>query len=370
MARVGKNIYKRKDGRWEARFFISRKPNGKPLYKSVYGKNCTDVKQKRDQALVRALTAQKTQELRRGLLETIAKDWLEFNQSGKKDSTIARYHSLLRLHIIPYWQGRQIKGINAFEMERYVSELLKSGLSPQMASDIVVLLKSIFKYAERTGYAVVCDFKEISVPKGGKPMRVLTCREQRSFTHFLLCRSNDSALGILLTLYTGLRIGELCALKWGDINLKDRIIRVRHTMQRIKNLSGQGGAKTKVIITEPKSVKSSREIPIPKFLTPFLRKAAAAPNAYILTGSPDRFAEPRALQYRFKKYLRQADAADANFHALRHTFATRAVEQGFDIKSLSEILGHANIQTTLKLYVHPTFEMKRKYMDRLSPKTI
>ena len=136
-------------------------------------------------------------------------------------------------------------------------------------------------------------------------------------------------------------------------------------MQRIKNLSGEGGTKTKIVITKPKSTKSMQEIPIPRFLMSLLRKMVTGSDAYILTGTPDNFVEPRTLQKRFKEYLKKAGVADTNFHALRHTFATRAVEQGFDVKSLSEILGHANVNTTLKLYVHPSFALKRRYMDRL-----
>jgi integrase len=137
-------------------------------------------------------------------------------------------------------------------------------------------------------------------------------------------------------------------------------------MQRIKNMSENAENKTKIIITPPKSQKSVRDIPIPKFLLPFLKAFETPPNAYFLTGSAD-FIEPRTMQNKFKNYLKLAEIKGANFHQTRHTFATNAVEQGFDVKSLSEILGHADVKTTLELYVHPSFKMKRKYMDKLAP---
>jgi len=361
MARTGENIYKRKDGRWEARILISGK------YKSIYGKTYGEVREKRTQALVAALTAQKKQTTKDGLLKTIAENWLETIKNSVKESTFVRYSSLLRLHIVPYWQGWSIRDITTFQAEKYVLSLLTGSLSPKTAVDILILLKSIFKYAERVGFSMVCDFSQITMPKEkNTPMRVLNQREYRELTGFLLENTNFSKLGVLLSLCTGLRIGELCALKWENIDLKDRILQVKHTMQRIQNPSGDGGTKTKIVITEPKSAASVREIPIPKTLMPLLRKMKPDdPTAYFLSGSPGKFIEPRTLQKRFKTYIKSVGIADANYHATRHTFATRAVEIGFDVKSLSEILGHSNVQTTLGLYVHPSFELKRKYMDRV-----
>jgi len=375
MARTGENIYKRKDGRWEARYIASRDHGGKARYKSLYGETYGEVKEKRTQALVAAQAAQETQRCKAGLFETLTANWLEHIQGTAKDSTFAQYLSSIDRHIVPYWQGWQIGEITTVQMERYLSHLLKNGrldgkggLSPKTAADILILLKSVFKYAK--DYPVVCDFEEIQMPKSENPMRVFTRREQRILTDFLLTDIDRSKLGVLLGLYTGPRIGELCALTEKHIGLMDQSLEIRRTMQRIKNLSGEGGTKTKIVITKPKTDKSIREIPIPKFLMPLLRKLVAAPDAHILTGSAEIFVEPRLMQKRFKAYLKAAGVEDAGFHALRHSLASRAVENGFDIKSLSELLGHANIQTTLRLYVHPSFETKRKYMDKLSPETI
>ena len=136
-------------------------------------------------------------------------------------------------------------------------------------------------------------------------------------------------------------------------------------MQRIKDSNNNCTKKTKITITEPKSQCSIREIPIPTFLTIIVKKFVDDPNAYLLTGDKIRFVEPRTMQNRFKKYVNESGIAPANYHALRHTFATRCIEVGFELKSLSEILGHANVNITLNRYVHSSFELKKINMDKL-----
>jgi len=376
MARTGENIYKRKDGRWEARYIYVRDPSGKPRYKSLYGKTYAEVKQKLTQAAAEAALPKEDAEDSGNIkFEDLAGSWLERRlPPAAKESTHAQYTVLLNRHVIPYWRGRHVGRITTQEMESYISGLLqkgktdeRGGLSCKTVADIFIVMKSIFKSARRP---VICDFSKIAVPKGGQVMRVFSKQEQRQLTALLLTDVDRMKVGVLLCLFTGIRIGELCALKGEDFDLTGRILHVGKTLQRINNLSGEDGTKTKIIITKPKSKKSERDIPIPKFLTPYLRKLASAPDAYLLTGVPDRFIEPRTMQNCFKRYLKQAGIKDANFHALRHTFSTTAIEQGFDIKSLSEILGHSNVNVTLNLYVHSSFELKQKYMDKMSPDKI
>ena len=162
-----------------------------------------------------------------------------------------------------------------------------------------------------------------------------------------------------------MHIGEICALKWNNIDLNAGTISVYQTLQRLQDKENKG--KTKILITEPKSQSSKRIIPIPAFLTELLKQIRpASPCAYILTGDK-KFMEPRTLENIFKKCLSDCDIQCINFHALRHTFATRCVEACFDIKTLSEILGHSNVSTTLNLYTHPTLEHKRANMNKLVP---
>lgn len=196
-------------------------------------------------------------------------------------------------------------------------------------------------------------------------MRILSTTEQNNLNEYLLKNPENTSLGILLSLYTGLRVGELCALKWEDVSFDDKYIHVHKTMQRIQTLNGSD-AKTVVIISKPKSDCSIRNVPIPDRLLSIMLDYQKAPDTYILTGMNNLYVEPRTMQYRFKSIIKKAGIAPANFHALRHTFATRCIELGFDIKSLSEILGHASVNITLNRYVHPSMELKQKNMNMLS----
>ena len=169
---------------------------------------------------------------------------------------------------------------------------------------------------------------------------------------------------MLICLYTGIRIGELCALQWDDISLEKKTLHIQKTMLRIQ--TDDENQKTKVVITPPKSSCSVRTIPVQDILVEYLARFEEGPDAYLLTGSAEKYIEPRTMQNRFKSVLNKCGIHSANFHALRHTFATRCVEAGFDVKSLSEILGHSSVNITLNRYVHPTMEMKRSNMNRLS----
>jgi integrase len=197
-------------------------------------------------------------------------------------------------------------------------------------------------------------------------MRVLSDDEQAILEKFLCTDMDESKLGIFVCLYTGIRIGEVCSMLWSDFSLEKGVLNVSRTMQRIQNLETESSEKTKVVTTDPKSDFSVRTIPLPDCLLEKLKQFnPALQGTYLLTGEAGRFIEPRTYQYRFKSYLLKCGITDANFHALRHTFSTRCVALGFDLKSLSEILGHANVNITLNRYVHPTLEMKRSNMNKL-----
>lgn len=174
---------------------------------------------------------------------------------------------------------------------------------------------------------------------------------------------DQTALGILISMFTGIRIGELCALTWKDISLENNTIRIQRTMQRIQ--TPDDAAKTKVFILEPKSSSSVREIPIAKVLREYLEQQQKK-EGYVLSGKVYKYVEPRTVQNRFKGIMKNCNIDNASFHTLRHTFATRCIEIGFDIKSVSEILGHANVNITLNRYVHPSMDSKQKNMDMLS----
>lgn len=196
-------------------------------------------------------------------------------------------------------------------------------------------------------------------------MRVLTPREQRKFTEYLLSGTDACKFGVLLALITGLRIGELCALRWESISIEDGTLSVERSMQRLKS-AAPGGAKTSVQISAPKSCASVRTIPLTAFARSLCETMAVNdPYAYVLTGTR-KYKEPRTLQYRLKKYTSACGLAGVHFHTLRHTFATRCVEVGFEIKSLSEVLGHSSTRVTLDRYVPPSMRLKRDNMAKLS----
>lgn len=263
MARKGENIYKRKDGRWEGRYKIGIKPDGKSKYSSVYGKSYSEVK--------------------------------------------------------------------AVLMVKRVEQ----------KSDCLLSLPK-------------CDKKEC---------QMLTSVQQSLLTNHLTDCVSPSNLGIFISAVTGMRIGELCALKWADIDFEKRIIIVRRTMQRIKNIGGETA--TKIVITLPKSKTSAREIPIPDVLYSYLEAMRSDNDNYVLTGEKI-FAEPRTMQYRFKNILKKLGLPQVNFHTLRHMFATKCVDAGVDVKTLSEILGHCSVELTLNRYVHSSIERKRNCMKLFS----
>ena len=367
MSRKGENIYKRKDGRWEGRYKKGVIANGKTVYGSCYGKTYREVKQKLDNCKLQVYSNEK-----KGIspfLKPFAMycdEWLAVNKNAIKESTTAKYKVALENHIKPYFGGYSPQLITTEMTAEFITFLLTSkNLSAKTVKDTAVILKSILKYVSKNNSGI--EMIDVVMPKyTAKEIRILTQEEQRKFYDFLISDIDVYKFGVLFALMTGLRIGEVCALRISDVSLDDRTITVRETMQRIKNLSGDG-AKTKIVITSPKSNTSSRVVPLTKTAYELCKEkvADAEPNAFLLTGSVTKYIEPRVLQWRIKKYGRECGIEDMHFHVLRHTFATRCVEVGFEIKSLSEVLGHSSPRITLERYVHSSLEFKKKNMEKL-----
>lgn len=229
----------------------------------------------------------------------------------------------------------------------------------------ISVINSILSFAYDNDYKCVEHIK-ITFPKKQKnELKILTQKEQKLLTAYLTKNIDLTKLAILFALYTGIRCGELCALKWGDIDLFNGIVSINKTMQRVQ--CDDKNYKTKIIITPPKTTNSNRMIPIPKFLVSILKSFNPKnENAYLLTGLEDKFIEPRQAQNIFNKCLADCKIDKINFHALRHSFATRCIELGMDYKTLSEILGHANVSTTMNLYVHSSLTQKKKQMNKLN----
>lgn len=240
-----------------------------------------------------------------------------------------------------------------------------TGLSTKTVTDVLTIIRNVLKFAARKGMYVPCDGSAIQIKHTTKAMRVFSKTEQEQLCTYMLANSDPCNIGILVCLFTGLRVGEICALRWEDISFSEQTIHVHQTLQRVQNKSGNG-SKTKIIVTTPKSTCSIRTIPIPDELVDVLSACRKSPLGYVLTNDESKFIEPRTMQNKFKKALKLSGIEPANFHATRHTFATRCIELGFDVKSLSEILGHATVNITMNRYVHPTLELKKQNMKKLS----
>lgn len=305
-----------------------------------------------------------------GSFKSISDDWLKFMKPQLKESSIVKYSNTLKQYLLPEFHEREITEITKEEVLAFRCRLLVSGgkggagLSPKTVTDILSVLKNIFVYASEEKACPVTDISRIFVKQSQKPMRILSRTEQQSLSRHLCDDLTPCNLGILVCLYTGLRIGEICALRWDDILFNEHCLYVHQTMRRIQKL-GNEECKTLVQISSPKSDSSVRRIPIPDEIFRLIAKAKMPADTYFLTGLQNRYIEPRTMQNRFKAVIKKCNIRNANFHALRHTFATRCVELGFDIKSLSEILGHASVNITLNRYVHPSMELKQKNMNLL-----
>ena len=372
MPRKGENIYKRKDGRWEGRYIKSRNNHNKSKYGYVYGKTYKEVKSK----LILAKSDVST-ELSNGARQTEVYNywldkWLANKKSVVKESTFIRYRNLIENHIKPNLGKLNITEINNSCIQQYISR--KSidgridgcgGLSPKTLYDIILIIRESLKYINETNDSVNFDIGKITIKKSNHDMRVLTISEEKKLNSVLLDNTDRYKLGILICLYTGIRIGELCALRWKNISMDDKTMKIESTLQRLQCGDKESDTKTRIIISEPKTFSSMRIIPIPDFLFLIIRRFISSPNSFVLTGNEHSFIEPRTMQNYFKKHLALGEIRNANFHCLRHTFATRCIESGFDIKTLSEILGHSSVKVTLDKYVHTTMKLKKDNMDKL-----
>lgn len=295
-------------------------------------------------------------------LEKIFEEYMFSKKLYVKESTYCRYYSTLSNHILPFLKKQNL---NNQKVQDYLFSLLKQGYSEKTVSDIWGVMKNFLRFAKSRGFDSEIDISQINIKKRKSEVHYLEIEDQKNLCTYLIEHISYKNYGILLALYTGIRIGELCALRWKDINFNNNTLSVTKTMIRIPNVFEQNSnGKTKVIITRPKSDDSIRDIPLPSFLSRTARKLKINPDHFILSGSGN-YIEPRNMQYYFNKTLGINGIKRVNFHALRHTFATRCIENNFDIKTLSEILGHSNVKTTLELYVHSSMELKRKNMDKL-----
>ena len=354
------NIYRRKDGRWEGRIPRGKKPNGKRKFKYIFGISKEQVRKKMEEFL--NLEAQQSNDCTK-TISALFTEWYNNAVHRVKESTAANYSMKANNHILPQFGDKKISEISSDDVYDFIELKQNDGLSNRYISDIVVLIKSIFKYAVRL-YRIVNPMDGVVLPKRKAPdIKLLDKDEQKKLQEHISNNHNRSTMGIALTMESGLRIGELCGLQWKDIDLEKRVMTVNKTVQRIQ--CRDENSKTKVIITDPKSESSIRKIPLKKDMVDFLMEFKGKSNEFILSGEETPL-EPRTMQYRFAKILKNVNLPSVHFHSLRHVFASTCIKLGFDVKSLSELLGHSSVEVTLNRYVHSSFDQKREYMERLN----
>lgn len=361
MSRHGDNIYYRKDGLWEARYVKEIDASGKKRYGSVYAKTRLKAKEKRQAALDNILLYQTAAGPRNITVGQLVKEWLYLNRQRIKISTLQRYEGFWKNHIKDTIGSRTAISCTTITLHEFAIERMQSGLSAVSVNVVLAFLHSCFKYGQRQYKLPMLDF--IYFPREKTEMRVFSQDEQRRLEAYLLEDMDVYKFGVLLTLYTGLRVGELCALQWCDVG-KEGVV-IRKTMQRLQKASGSG---SEIFVGSPKTKTSERTIPLPLFLFRYidLFRQASSPDSYVLSTKERTIVEPRVMQYRFKQYMKDVGIEGATFHTLRHTFATRCVDMyNFEIKTLSEILGHSGVEITLNKYVHSSMELKRNNMERL-----
>lgn len=352
------SVYHRKDGRWEGRIPKERKSGEKRSFHYFFGRSCESVRKRMEEFCSAFVTHECNV-----ALKTVFADWLHRAKLRIKESTYANYCIKWNNHIMPKFGEVSISSINTENICSFIVEKQQSGLSNRYITDIIVLMKSVFKYAAKQ-YHIENPLDGVNMPKK-RPVQIALLDEmqQKILNSYLLDNQSRSNLAISLAMTTGIRIGELCALQWEDIDFEKRILTVKKTLQRIQSMDSIH--KTKIILTDPKSETSNRCIPIPDCMIGPLSKYRGKGNEFLCSGN-ERPIEPRTMQYRFAKILKNVKLPSIHFHALRHMFASKCVKLGFDIKSLSEILGHSNVRITLERYVHSDFSVKQEYMKRIS----
>lgn len=308
-------------------------------------------------------------ETKKILYRDLATEWLNYKKDYIKESTHANYTTIMYNHLIPDIGDVYLSDINHNFLQQYILDKLKTGrvksnspLSEKMVKDIMMILKSSLRYAMNEDMMNQINLSFI-YPKSQHKQKlyILSRREQRKITEYVLENPNPRNIGILISLYAGIRIGELCALKWSDLDFKNNIIHINKTLQRIYVKEGDNTT-SKIVISPPKTVHSNREIPMNKDFADIIKPLKINSKYYLLTASMDCI-EPRAYRKYFSSVLKKLKIKHINFHSLRHTFATNCINLGIDYKTVSELLGHSDISITLNLYVHPNLSQKKKCMN-------
>ena len=297
-------------------------------------------------------------------IREIALAWKSDKQRYVKQSTYAAYALVLENHILPLFGD--CEALSEKLVQEFVLQKLNGGLSIKTVKDILIVLKMVMKFGVKNEWMSYCEW-DIKYPttETNKEIEVLTVAHHKKILDFIKQNFTFRNLGIYISLTTGLRIGEICGLKWSDINTDNGTIIVNRTIERIYMVEGER-KHTELVINTPKTKNSCREIPMNKELLAMVKPLKKVVNTdfYVLTneGKPT---EPRTYRNYYHRLMARLDIPRLKYHGLRHSFATRCIESNCDYKTVSVLLGHANITTTLNLYVHPNMEQKKKCITRM-----
>ncbi len=359
MPRHGENIFKRKDGRWEGRYISSYNENGKAIYKSVYSKTYSDIRRKLEVAKNNNSILQKSNMV--NTFGDLLYYWLEFNSPKNKQTTQDKYEFLIEKHIAPALGMVKLSKISSAMINKFIDSKIKS-LSNSYVRTMAIIMKSALELGIKERFIFMPNL-DVHLPKQTKQeLQVLSNTEQNLLEQYILNNLDFTTLGIYISLYAGLRIGEVCALRWSDIDFENRVIKVRSTVIRVKSANGKSYDE----IGPAKTDASIRDIPIyNKLFIPLLKMKKTSNSPFVISEKMG-FVNKRTYEYRYHKVLKNAGVRDINYHAIRHSFATRCVECGVDIKSLSEFMGHSNVSVTLNTYVHSSIELKKMQIEKLN----
>lgn len=360
MPRRGENIYKRKDGRYEGRYVIGRTPEGKTLFGYVYGKQYMPVRRelmrkKAEFSGNRGANAPAAMTLGQWMEQRVLREL-----AGRvKPSSLQTYQRMYARHIKNELGAMDIGAIRPADIQAFLAQLAQNGLSASTRKSVLRMVGAGMALAAEEGVILKNPCAKIRVNSERTEQRVLTADEQAKLHRAAMAGGEAQ---VLLGLYAGMRLGEVCALRWEDVDFQLRTISVRRTVQRIS----QGEGRTALSITSPKSASSRRTIPAPDFLLDLLaqrREMSASPYVF---GTGEQPAEPRTMQRRFSHLAASLSLSGVHFHTLRHTFATRMLEIGVDMKTVSVLLGHSSTNVTLHFYAHSTLDHQRRAISLLT----
>lgn len=290
--------------------------------------------------------------------------WKTDKKQYVKKSSFSAYSLLLENHLLPHF-GHHIL-IQEADIQAFVFVKLEQGLSQKTIKDILIVLKMVLKYGAKNKWIENHSFDvQFPTEREKNQLEVLSRSHQKKVMQHIQEHFTFRNLGVFICLSSGMRIGEVCALTWEDIDTDNGIIHIRKTIQRIYVIE-EDVRKTELLIDTPKTKNSIREVPMSRDLLRLLKpiKKIVNPSFFVLTNDA-KPTEPRTYRSFYKNLMQELGMPDLKFHGLRHSFATRCIESKCDYKTVSVLLGHSNISTTLNLYVHPNMEQKKKAIDQM-----